>query len=114
MPARVSRLAILTAWLHHARFAYGAGSRGWRDAATNPDWLAWTRHDLPCGAIVRRSAIRPIADPAALKRACEAPGTGNPRAKAGVRRFAWCIPFAEPEADAAARQGPAFETLRRG
>jgi haloalkane dehalogenase len=113
MPERFSRLAILNTWLHHDGYEYSQGIRDWRDAATNRYWLAWTGHDLPCGTIVRRTLARPVADPAALEQAYEAPYQGNVRAKAGARRFPWCIPFAEPEAGSATRQAAAFEALKQ-
>jgi len=113
MPDRVSRLAILNTWLHHDGYEYSKGARAWRDAATNRYWLAWTRHNLPVGAIVRRSLARPIADPDALENAYELPFTGSIPAKAGARRFPWCLPFAEPEAGGAARQAQAFEALKQ-
>ncbi len=111
-PHRIARLTILNTWLHHEGYDYSPGIRAWRDAATNRHWLAWTRGDLPCGAIVRRACVRPVADPIALERAYEAPFHGNPKAKAGARRFPWCIPFAEPEAGAAGQQEQAFEALK--
>jgi haloalkane dehalogenase len=113
MPHRVDRLAILNTWLHHDGFAYTPAIKAWRDAATNRHWLAWTRHDLPCGPIVRRTAVRPVSDPAALEHAYEAPFQGSVAAKAGARRFPWCIPFAEPEAGAAVRQSQAFDALTK-
>ncbi len=111
-PDRVSRLAILNTWLHHDGYEYSAGIRAWRDAATNRHWLAWMRGDLPCGTIVRRACVRPVADPDALISAYEAPYAGNVKAKAGARRFPWCIPFAEPEAGAATGQSRAFAALK--
>lgn len=111
-PERFSRLAILNTWLHHNGCEYGPGIRAWREAATNRHWLAWMRHDLPVGAIVRRSCVRPVADVAALEAAYEAPYQGSVKAKAGARRFPWCIPFAEPEAGAAERQAQAFDALK--
>jgi len=111
MPERVDRLAILNTWLHHDGFAYTPAIKAWRDAATNRHWLAWTRHDLPCGPIVRRTCVRPTADPTALEAAYEAPYQGSIKAKAGARRFPWCIPFAQPEAGAASRQAQAFDAL---
>lgn len=111
-PERFSRLAILNTWLHHNGCEYEPGIRAWREAATNRHWLAWMRHDLPVGAIVRRSCVRPVADVAALEAAYEAPYQGSVKAKAGARRFPWCIPFAEPEAGAAERQAQAFDALK--
>jgi haloalkane dehalogenase len=111
-PDRFARLVILNTWLHHDTYAYTPAIKAWRDAATNRHWLAWTRHNLPCGAIVRRATARPVADAAALERAYEAPYEGSIAAKAGARRFPWCIPFAEPEAGAADRQAHAFDALK--
>lgn len=111
-PERFSRLAILNTWLHHNGCEYGPGIRAWREAATNRHWLAWMRHDLPVGAIVRRSCVRPVAAVAALEAAYETPYQGSVKAKAGARRFPWCIPFAEPEAGAAERQAQAFDALK--
>jgi haloalkane dehalogenase len=112
MPERFSRLVILNTWLHHDGFEYTPAIHAWRDAATNRHWLAWMRHDLPVGVIVRRTAVRPVEDPAALEYAYEAPYAGSIKSKAGARRFPWCIPFAEPEAGAADRQAAAFEALK--
>jgi haloalkane dehalogenase len=111
-PDRFARLAILNTWLHHDGFEYTQAIKAWRDAATSRHWLAWTRHNLPCGTIVRRSAVRPVDDADAVERAYEAPYEGSIAAKAGARRFPWCIPYAEPEAGAATRQAAAFEALR--
>ena len=111
-PDRFARLAILNTWLHHDGFEYTPAIKAWRDAATNRHWLAWTRHNLPCGTIVRRSAVRPVDDADAVERAYEAPYEGSIAAKAGARRFPWCIPYAEPEAGAATRQAAAFEALK--
>jgi haloalkane dehalogenase len=113
MPERISRLAILNTWLHHDSYIYGPGIRAWREAATNRHWLAWMRHDLPVGTIVRRSCVRRVDDIVALERAYEAPYEGSAKAKAGARRFPWCIPFAEPDAGAAVRQAQAFDSLKR-
>lgn len=112
MSERVSRLVILNTWLHHEGYNYSPAIKAWRDAAINRHWLAWTRHDLPCGPIVRRTSARPVDDPVALERAYEAPFEGSIPSKAGARRFPWCIPFAEPEAGAADRQAAAFEELK--
>lgn len=112
MPERVDRLAILNTWLHHDGFIYTPAIKAWREAATNRYWLAWTRHNLPCGAIVHRACRRAVSDPAALEAAYEAPYKGSIKSKAGARRFPWCIPFAEPEAGAAIRQAAAFDALK--
>lgn len=112
MPERFSRLVILNTWLHHEGYEYSDGIRAWRDAATSRHWLAWTRHNLPCGPIVRRSCARPVSDPMALEAAYEAPYAGSIASKAGARRFPWCIPFAEPEAGSASRHAKAFAGLK--
>ncbi len=112
MPDRFSRLVILNTWLHHEGFEYSPAIDIWRSAAINPLWLAWVAHDFPCGAIVRRALRRRPDDPSALEAAYEAPYSGNIPAKAGARRFPWCIPYAEPEAGAAGRQAEAFEALK--
>ena len=52
-PKRFKNLVILNTWLHHDTFQYSPGIIAWREAATNKHWLAWTRYNLPCGAIVR-------------------------------------------------------------
>ncbi|MBH67458.1 MAG: hypothetical protein CMM58_03810 [Rhodospirillaceae bacterium] len=111
-PKRVDRLVILNTWLHHSAVVYSPAIRAWREAAINPHWLGWTKHNLPCGAIVRRALIRPMKHPHQLEDAYEAPFTGSIASKAGARRFPWCIPFAEPEAGAAIRQEKAFIELQ--
>lgn len=112
MPERIDRLAILNTWLHHEGYEYSPAIKAWRAAATNRHWLGWMRHDLPVGAIVRRTSARPVANPEELEAAYEAPFTGSIASKAGARRFPWCITFAEPEAGAAAKQEAAFEALK--
>ena len=109
---RIDRVVVLNTWLHHAAYEYSADMKDWRSAATNRQWLAWTRHNLPCGAIVRRALVRIPKNPDKLEAAYEAPFEGSIRSNAGTRRFPWCIPFAEPEAGAAHRQGEAFEALK--
>ena len=112
MPERIDRLAILNTWLHHEGYEYSPAIKAWRAAATNRHWLGWMRHDLPVGAIVRRTSARPVANPEELEAAYEAPFTGSIASKAGARRFPGCITFAEPEAGAAAKQEAAFEALK--
>lgn len=111
-PQRYERLVILNTWLHHEGYEYSAQIRRWRDAATHTAWLRWTGGDLPCGAIVLNARIRRPADPQALKRAYEAPYPEGGKAKAGARRFPWCIPFAQPVEGAAHLQAQAFEQLK--
>jgi haloalkane dehalogenase len=111
-PEKFERIVILNTWLHHGGFEYSKAIREWRSAATNRQWLAWTRHNLPCGAIVRRALTRAPQKPGHIEAAYEAPFHGNAKSKAGARRFPWCIPFAEPEAGSAMRQANAFENLK--
>ena len=112
-PEKFERIVILNTWLHHDGFEYSKAIREWRSAATNRQWLAWTKHNLPCGAIVRRALVRKSTKPERIEAAYEAPFYGNIKSKAGARRFPWCIPFAEPEAGSAARQANAFEKLKK-
>ena len=111
-PKRFKNLVILNTWLHHDTFEYSPGIIAWREAATNKHWLAWTRYNLPCGAIVRRALIRPPKNPMLLETAYEAPFTGNNKSKAGARRFPWLIPYAQPKEGAAKKQEKAFEALK--
>ena len=112
-PEKFERIIIFNTWLHHDGFEYSKDIREWRSAATNRQWLAWTRHNLPCGAIVRRALVRTPTKLERIEAAYEAPFYGNIKSKAGARRFPWCIPFAEPEAGSAARQANAFEKLKK-
>ena len=111
-PERFARLVILNTWLHHEGYEYSPAIQLWRASITNPLWLAWLEGNIPVGAIVRRALAVTPADPEAIKSAYEAPFPEGARAKAGTRRFPWCIPMAEPEAGAAMRQTAAFEALK--
>jgi len=111
-PQRFERLAIMNTWLHHPEFVYSPGIRAWREAATHRMWLAWTDGNIPCGAIVARSLGRPGHDRIALQHAYEAPFAVGPQAKAGARRFPFCIPFGEPEAGNAMDQSRCFAALK--
>lgn len=110
MPDRFERLVIMNTWLHHADYAYSPAIRFWRESATNPMWLGWTGGDLPCGAIVAGSIGRPDVDRELARRAYDAPFE-SAAAKAGARRFPWCIPLGEPEAGNAADQERCFNAL---
>jgi haloalkane dehalogenase len=52
------------------------------------------------------------ADPDAVRRAYDAPFPG-PEWKAGVRRFPWCLPFAQPVEGNAADQARCYDALTR-
>jgi haloalkane dehalogenase len=112
-PERFARLVILNTWLHHPGFVYTPAIAAWREAATSRYWLGWLGGDLPCGRIVAKALLRMPADPAGIVRAYEAPYADGPAAKAGARRFPFCLPFAEPAAGAAERQAAALSTLER-
>lgn len=109
MPERFARLVIMNTWLHHDGFVYGDGIRSWRSMATDPARLGG---DLPAGRVVAGTLARPGHAKAAVVAAYDAPFPG-PEYKAGVRRFPWCIPFAEPEAGGAEWQARAFAALER-
>ncbi len=89
---RYRRVFILNTWLHHDGFAYSEGVRWWRDAAVDPDVLGG---DMPTGRLVAGALRRPGHDLDAVAAAFDAPFPGED-AKAGARRFPFCIPFAEP------------------
>jgi haloalkane dehalogenase len=108
MPERFARLAILNTWLHHDGFVYSDGIRRWRAMATDPARLGG---DMPTGRIVAGSLRREGHDRAAVAAAYDAPFE-HARAKAGARRFPFCIPFAEPEAGDAAAQARDFARLK--
>ena len=110
-PGRFERLVVMNTWLHHDAYVYSPGIRAWREAATSRMWLGWTGGDLPCGAIVSMSLGLPGHDRAALRLAYEAPFAAGPVAKAGARRFPFCIPFAESQAGNAADQARCFAVL---
>jgi haloalkane dehalogenase len=112
-PERFQHLAILNTWLHHEGYEYTAPIRAWRAAATDRFWLGWLGGDLPCGRIVTKSLARRPSNVAEVTAAYEAPFGGHPAAKAGARRFPYCIPFGDPDAGAARRQAEAFDYLTR-
>ncbi len=111
-PERFSRLVIMNTWLHHEGFEYSPGIRAWRDAATHFMWVAWTGGDLPCGAITAYGLRLPGHDREKLKRAYDAPFAQGPKAKAGARRFPYCIPFAQPIEGNAANQARCYAALK--
>src|SRR5690606_33956318 len=98
---------ILNTYLHHAEMEYSEGLRTWRALATDPARLGG---DMPVGRIVARALVRPGHDLAAVTARYDAPFP-DVRYKAGVRRFPFCLPFAEPEAGNAAVQERCFRAL---
>jgi haloalkane dehalogenase len=108
-PGRYARLFVLNTWLHHDEFVYGPGIRAWRANAVDPARLGG---DMPCGRIVARSLARPNQDLESVARAYDAPFVGV-ESKAGVRRFPWCIPFAQPLEGLAAEQARAIRVIDR-
>jgi pimeloyl-ACP methyl ester carboxylesterase len=71
--------------------------------------VALLLHGEPTWSYLHRKMIPPLL---AAGYRCVAPDQGSVKAKAGARRFPWCIPFAEPEAGAAERQAQAFDALK--
>jgi haloalkane dehalogenase len=108
MPERFQRLVILNTWLHHHGFAYTEMIRRWR--AYSLKFPPGTG-DMPVGDVVARWPRIDEAQRAAVKAAYEAPYP-DAAAKAGPRRFPWCLPFAEPVAGNAADQARCFEALK--
>lgn len=108
-PERFARLGILNTWLHHDGYAYTDMIRGWREAALNPAQLGG---DVPAGRIVSGSLRREGHDRAAAAHAYDAPFP-NFESKAGVRRFPWLLPFAQPDEGNAADQSRCFDALTR-
>lgn len=127
MPARFARLAILNTWLHSDAYVYSPMTQYWREAATHPLWLAWTKGAFPAGAMMAMGVGRPLdiaalsqsaavsgfdADVSDIERAYEAPFPPGGASRAGPRRLPWLLPFAEPEAGAADEQARCFEALK--
>jgi haloalkane dehalogenase len=110
MPERFSRLVILNTWLHHEGYTYSDGIRRWRQWATA---FEPGTGDLPCGFVVVDMNRLPLEPEEAghVRAAYDAPFP-DARYKAGVRRFPWCIPFAQPVEGNAADQGRCFEALK--
>jgi haloalkane dehalogenase len=108
MPERFRALYILNTWLHHEGYNYNQAIRGWRAAAMNPQLLGG---DMPAGRILGLAARRPDADKEALAAAYDAPFP-DITYKAGIRRFPWCLPFAQPVEGNAADQQRCFEALK--
>ncbi len=107
-PERFRQLFILNTWLHHDGYAYTDGIRAWRAAATNP---AQFGGDMPAGRIVSMAVRRSGHDLDALIAAYDAPFP-DMTFKAGIRRFPWCLPFAQPIEGNAADQQRCFEALK--
>jgi haloalkane dehalogenase len=108
-PDRFARLVIANTWLHHDGFDYSPGIRGWREAATDPAKLGG---DMPTGRIVAGTLRRAGHDLAGVAHAYDAP-FASAAAKAGARRYPYCIPLAEPEAGNARDQQRCFDALLR-
>lgn len=108
-PERFARLFIGNTWLHHDGYEYSDGIKGWRQMALDPEQFGG---DMPTGQIVTMTLRRPGHDLDAVRAGYDAPFTGV-ESKAGVRRFPWCLPCAEPEAGGAAWQQRCYEQLRR-
>jgi haloalkane dehalogenase len=107
-PDRYARLFILNTWLHADDHEYSEGVRWWRQAAIDPEQLGG---DMPIGVIVAGTTRRADVDKDLLVRAFDAPFP-DAAAKAGARRFPFCIPFAEPELGDATLQAEARVALR--
>lgn len=107
-PDRYERLFIGNTWLHHDGYEYSEGIRWWREASTDPERLGG---DMRTGDIVAGSLRRPGHDLDAVRAAYDAPFAGYDT-KAGVRRFPFCLPFAEPALGGAAWQQRCWDQLR--
>ena len=109
-PDRFARVFVFNTWLHRSDFAYSAGVRWWRSAATNPEQLGG---DMPTGRIVAGSMRREHADPAAVQAAFDAPFTSF-ESKAGARAFPTMLPFEQPDRGGAGEQERCSDFLRAG
>lgn len=107
-PDRYARLFILNTWLHEDGFEYSDGIRFWRQMALDPEALGG---DMPTGALVAGTMRRAGHDSGTLAAAFDAPYP-DAAAKAGARRFPFCIPFAEPVLGDAEVQAAARAALR--
>jgi haloalkane dehalogenase len=107
-PERFERLVILNTWLHHDHYRYSEGIRAWREAALDPARLGG---DMPVGRIVARSLRRPGHPLADVAAAYDAPFPDR-SAKAGARRFPFCIPLEDPEPGQAVEQARDHRALR--
>jgi haloalkane dehalogenase len=109
---RFERLFVGNTWLHHEGYEYTDAIRNWRDMATDPTRLGG---DMPTGTIVQISLRREGHDAEAVRAAYDAPYAGlGEAAKAGARRFPYCLPFAEPALGGAAWQQRCFDRLAAG
>jgi len=104
MPERFRRLVILNTWLYQEGSTPSQGMLDWRA-------YSMSRHDLPCGKVVRRSLVTTGHDLDGVEAAYEAPFP-DARYKAGARRFPWCIPHAQPDEGNAADQHHCFQVLQ--
>jgi haloalkane dehalogenase len=105
---RYARFFILNTWLHDDTFDYTEGVRLWRQMAVDPAHLGG---DMPTGQIVASVMRRSGHDLDGIVRAFDAPFVDE-AAKAGARRFPFCIPFAEPELGDADLQAETRARLR--
>lgn len=106
-PARFERLVILNTWLHHENYDYSPSIKWWRSAALDPTQLGG---DMPTGAIVAGSLRREGQNKEAVYFAYNAPYPSI-NAKAGARRFPFCLPFAEPDLGQALEQARDYAVL---
>lgn len=110
LPDRYARLFIGNTWLHHDGYAYTDAIRNWREMTQDPTKLGG---DMPTGFILTMATRREGHDKDAIKAGYDAPFAGlGPEAKAGARRFPFCLPFAEPELGGARWQQRCFDRLR--
>ena len=107
-PQRFGRLFILNTWLHHEGYAYNDAMHAWRAAATNPDQLGG---DMPAGTIMTLAPRTRTIDRDVVKAAYDAPFPSI-EYKAGIRRFPWCLPFAQPIEGNAIDQQRCFDALK--
>jgi haloalkane dehalogenase len=105
-PSRFARLVILNTWLHRPDYPYTDQIHAWRRAAVDP--ARW--RTMPVQEIMQRTLVRGAGKSDAILAAYEAPYEDQ-ETRAGLRRFPFCLPFAEPVAGGAALQETAFRAL---
>ncbi len=111
---RYSRLFLGNTWLHHEGYEYTEAIRNWRQMALDPERLGG---DMPTGFVLTLAMRREGHDRDAIKAAYDAPYAFEDEAerfaaKAGARRFPWCLPFVNPEEGGADWQPRCNEWLR--
>ena len=109
MPDRFERLVVMNTWLHHEGYEYTEMIQRWRAASQNPEYLGG---DMPAGQIVSLALRRDGHDTDAVRAAYDAPFTDY-ASKAGIRRFPFCLPFAQPLEGNAADQQRCYDALTR-